>query len=36
MPMIGFFKKFRDEFEEYIKANPAAPETQALVELVTA
>jgi NADH-quinone oxidoreductase subunit F len=36
MPMIGFFKKFRDEFEEYIKANPAAPETQALVELVGA
>jgi NADH-quinone oxidoreductase subunit F len=36
MPMIGFFKKFRNEFEEYIKANPAAPETQALVELVGA
>jgi NADH-quinone oxidoreductase subunit F len=36
MPMIGFFKKFRDEFEDYIKANPAAPETQALVELVGA
>jgi NADH-quinone oxidoreductase subunit F len=36
MPMIGFFKKFRDEFEEYIKANPAAPEAQALVELVGA
>jgi NADH-quinone oxidoreductase subunit F len=36
MPMIGFYKKFRDEFEDYIKANPAAPETQALVELVTA
>ena len=34
MPMIGFFKKFRDEFEEYIKAHTAAPETQALVELV--
>ena len=34
MPMIGFFKKFRDEFEAYIKANPAAPESQALVELV--
>jgi len=34
MPMIGFFKKFRDEFEEYIKAHPAAPETQSLVELV--
>src|ERR1700761_1359527 len=36
MPMIGFFQKFRDEFEAYIKANPAAPESQALVELVTA
>jgi NADH-quinone oxidoreductase subunit F len=36
MPMIGFFKKFRDEFEAYIKANPAAPESQALVELVGA
>jgi NADH-quinone oxidoreductase subunit F len=36
MPMIGFFKKFRDEFEEYIRANPSAPETQALVELVGA
>jgi NADH-quinone oxidoreductase subunit F len=36
MPMIGFFQKFRDEFEEYIKANPAAPESQALVELVGA
>ena len=36
MPMIGFFKKFREEFEDYIKANPAAPETQALVELVGA
>jgi NADH-quinone oxidoreductase subunit F len=36
MPMIGFFKKFRDEFEDYIKANPAAPESQALVELVGA
>jgi NADH-quinone oxidoreductase subunit F len=36
MPMIGFFKKFRQEFEDYIKANPAAPETQALVELVGA
>ena len=34
MPMIGFFKKFREEFENYIKANPAAPESQALVELV--
>jgi NADH-quinone oxidoreductase subunit F len=34
MPMIGFFKKFRAEFEAYIKANPAAPESQALVELV--
>src|ERR1700749_2129316 len=33
MPMIGFFKKFREEFEDYIKANPAAPESQALVEL---
>jgi NADH-quinone oxidoreductase subunit F len=36
MPMIGFFKKFRDEFEEYIRANPSAPESQALVELVGA
>jgi NADH-quinone oxidoreductase subunit F len=36
MPMIGFFKKFREEFEEYIKAHPAAPETQTLVELVGA
>jgi NADH-quinone oxidoreductase subunit F len=36
MPMIGFFKKFREEFEDYIKANPAAPESQALVELVGA
>jgi NADH-quinone oxidoreductase subunit F len=36
MPMIGFFKKFREEFENYIKANPAAPESQALVELVGA
>ena len=36
MPMIGFYKKFRDEFEAYIKANPAAPESQALVELVGA
>jgi NADH-quinone oxidoreductase subunit F len=36
MPMIGFYKKFRDEFEAYIQANPAAPESQALVELVTA
>ena len=36
MPMIGFFKKFRDEFEEYIQKNPATPETQALVELVHA
>ncbi|HEX6494538.1 MAG TPA: NADH-quinone oxidoreductase subunit NuoF [Acidobacteriaceae bacterium] len=36
MPMIGFFKKFREEFEAYIKANPAAAESQALVELVTA
>jgi NADH-quinone oxidoreductase subunit F len=36
MPMIGFFKKFRQEFEDYIKANPAAPESQALVELVGA
>jgi NADH-quinone oxidoreductase subunit F len=34
MPMIGFFKKFRAEFEAYIQANPAAPESQALVELV--
>ena len=34
--MIGFFKKFRDEFEEYIRANPSAPESQALVELVGA
>jgi NADH-quinone oxidoreductase subunit F len=36
MPMIGFFKKFRDEFEAYIQANPAAPESQALVELLSA
>jgi len=36
MPMIGFYKKFRGEFEDYIKSNPAAPETQALVELVGA
>ncbi len=36
MPMIGFFKKFRQEFEDYIKANPTAPESQALVELVGA
>jgi NADH-quinone oxidoreductase subunit F len=36
MPMIGFFQKFREEFEEYIKAHPAAPESQALVELVGA
>jgi NADH-quinone oxidoreductase subunit F len=36
MPMIGFFKKFRTEFEEYIQNNPAAPETQGLVELVHA
>ncbi len=36
MPMIGFFTKFRGEFEEYIQKNPAAPETQALVELVGA
>lgn len=36
MPMIGFFKKFRGEFEEWIAANPAAPETPALVELVGA
>jgi NADH-quinone oxidoreductase subunit F len=36
MPMIGFFKKFREEFEDYIQANPLAPESQALVELVTA
>jgi NADH-quinone oxidoreductase subunit F len=34
MPMIGFFKKFRAEFEAYIQANPAVPESQALVELV--
>ena len=34
MPMIGFYKKFRDEFEAYIKANPLARESQALVELV--
>src|SRR5438270_2437638 len=31
MPMIGFFKKFRDEFEAYIQPNPAAPESQTLV-----
>jgi NADH-quinone oxidoreductase subunit F len=36
MPMIAFYKKFRDEFEAYIKANPSAPESQALVELVGA
>jgi NADH-quinone oxidoreductase subunit F len=36
MPMIAFYKKFRDEFEAYIKANPAAPDSQALVELVGA
>jgi NADH-quinone oxidoreductase subunit F len=36
MPMIGFFKKFRDEFEDYIKTNPPTPESQALVELVGA
>jgi NADH-quinone oxidoreductase subunit F len=36
MPMIGFYKKFRKEFEDYIKASPTAPETQALVELVGA
>jgi NADH-quinone oxidoreductase subunit F len=36
MPMIGFYKKFRDEFESYIKANPLARESQALVELVGA
>src|ERR1700723_151865 len=36
MPMIGFFQKFRDEFEAYIKEHPAAPESQALVELVGA
>jgi NADH-quinone oxidoreductase subunit F len=36
MPMIGFFKKFRAEFEAYIQANPALPESQALVELVGA
>jgi NADH-quinone oxidoreductase subunit F len=36
MPMIGFFKKFREEFEAYIQANPATPEPQALVELVGA
>ncbi len=34
MPMIGFFKKFRDEFEAYIHANPSTPQTAALVELV--
>jgi NADH-quinone oxidoreductase subunit F len=34
MPMIGFYKKFRAEFEAYIQANPAAHESQALVELV--
>ncbi len=36
MPMIGFFKKFRGEFEEWIAANPSKPEAQALVELVGA
>ena len=36
MPMIGFFQKFRGEFEAYIKDHPAAPESQALVELVGA
>jgi NADH-quinone oxidoreductase subunit F len=36
MPMIGFYKKFRKEFEDYIKASPTTPETQALVELVGA
>jgi NADH-quinone oxidoreductase subunit F len=36
MPMIGFFKKFREEFEDYIRAHPASPETPALVELVGA
>lgn len=36
MPMLGFFKKFRDEFEEYIKAHPAALESQTLAELVGA
>jgi NADH-quinone oxidoreductase subunit F len=36
MPMIAFYKKFRDEFEAYIKANPAAPDSHALVELVGA
>src|ERR1700727_2551985 len=36
MPMIGFFQKFRDEFEAYIKEHPAAPESQALVAFVGA